>query len=238
MAFQEMNVSTQTCIITGASRGIGLATAVRFARRGFNVVAVARSAPALAETAEKVAAAGGRCHVLAADLTHTEGARECVDATMRIFGRLDVVVNNAGVAPLSSIPDMSDAAFAECIELNCGSVFRLTRAAWKALASSRGTIVNVSSIASTDPFPGFSVYGACKAWVNTFTRAAAEEGRALGIRVIGIAPGAVETGMLRQHFPDFPKEQTLEPDDVAAAIEAVTTDPFRYATGQTVFIRR
>lgn len=231
-------MSIQTCIITGASRGIGLATAVRFARRGYNIVAVARNAVALSEAAEKITAAGGKCHVLAADLSQPDSARECVNAAARVFGRLDVVVNNAGIAPLSNIPEMSDASFTECVELHCGSVFRLTRAAWTALAATRGTIVNISSIASTDPFPGFSVYGACKAWVNTFTRAAADEGRALGIRVIGIAPGAVETEMLREHFPEFPKEQTLAPDDVAAAIEAVTTDAFRYATGQTLFVRR
>lgn len=231
-------MSKKTCLITGASRGIGLATALRFAKRGFNVVAVARTEAALQSAAENIRSAGVEVHCVAADMTAPSTAQQCVDAALHAFGTLDVVVNNAGVAPLSNVTDMTDSQYDECVELNCGCVFRMTRAAWKALAASRGTLVNISSAASVDPFPGFSVYGACKAWVNVFTKASAEEGRALGIRIIGVAPGAVETNMLRQHFPAFPKEQTLAADDVAAVIEAVTTDPFHYATGQTVFVRK
>lgn len=230
-------MSANTCLITGASRGIGLATALRFARRGYNVAGVARNAAALQEAGRAIRELG-RWLPIAADLRESRAARECVEAVMKEFGGLDVVVNNAGVAPLVSIAEMTDEQFEECVELNCGAMFRMTRAAWGRLTGRGGTIVNVSSVASIDPFPGFAVYGACKAWVNTFTKACADEGRAAGIRVMGVAPGAVETEMLRRHFPTLPREQTLDPDDVAAVIEAVSIEPFQHASGQVVFVRR
>ena len=101
-----------------------------------------------------------------------------------------------------------------------------------------GVIVNISSVASVDPFPGFSIYGACKAWVNLFTKALAAEGKPLGIRAYAIAPGAVETSMLRSAFPDFPADHTLRPDDIAAAIEAVCDDRLAHSSGQTIFVRK
>ncbi|MBL8880198.1 MAG: SDR family oxidoreductase [Phycisphaerales bacterium] len=231
-------MASKTCVITGASRGIGLATAVRFARSGYNVVGVARTEAALDQARKKIEPLGAKWLGVAADLSEPNSAKSCVEATVRHFGGIDVLVNNAGIAPLAKITDMNDRSYSECVELNCGSVFRMTRASWDVLAAARGTIVNVSSVASTDPFPGFAVYGACKAWVNVFTKACAEEGRPLGIRVVGVAPGAVETEMLRQHFPAFPTEQTLGADDVAAMVEAVTHDAFQYATGHTVFLRK
>ncbi len=227
------------CLITGASRGIGLATAQRFAKRGFAIVAVARSAAALGEAADQIRSHGVEVETLACDVADGAAARGAIDSAVRRFGRLDVLINNAGAAPLSPIEQMSDADYRLALGINVDAVFHLTRAAWPVMrAQGGGTIVNVSSVASTDPFPGFAVYGACKAWVNLFTRACAAEGRALGIRVHSIAPGAVETDMLRQHFPTFPAAQALSPDEVAAAIEAACDERLANATGETIFVRK
>ena len=89
-----------------------------------------------------------------------------------------------------------------------------------------------------DPFPGFAVYGATKAWVNIFTHALAGEGKKAGIKVFGVGPGAVETQMLRKPFPDFPADQALQPDDIAGAVEWLLDERCVHMTGQTIYVRR
>ena len=99
-------------------------------------------------------------------------------------------------------------------------------------------IISTSSCASVDPFPGFAAYGASKSWVNAWTKALAEEGRLIGIRVFAVAPGAVETRMLRDAFPEFPSDQTLQPSDVADVVFTVADPTCRHATGQTIFVKK
>ncbi len=232
-------MSRRVCIVTGASRGIGRATAAAFAREGCDLVLAARSREALEQTAAQVREAGADCAILAADVATRTGCEQLVQAALDRFGRLDVLVNNAGVAPMAPIETFTDEDFDAAVRVNVAAVFYTTRAAWPALLrQGGGVIVNVSSVASVDPFTGFAVYGGCKAWVNTFTRAVAEEGRAHNVRVFAVAPGAVDTQMLRQHFPDFPAAQCLRPEDVAATIVAVARDDFAHATGQTIFVRK
>ncbi len=232
-------MSRRVCIVTGASRGIGRATAAAFAREGCDLVLAARSREALEQTAAQVREAGADCAILAADVATRAGCEQLVQAALDRFGRLDVLVNNAGVAPMAPIGTFTDDDFDAAVRVNIAAVFHTTRAAWQPMVrQGGGVIVNVSSVASVDPFTGFAVYGGCKAWVNTFTRAVAEEGREHNVRVFAVAPGAVDTQMLRQHFPDFPAAQCLRPEDVAATIVAVTRDDFAHATGQTIFVRR
>src|SRR5690606_15556706 len=103
------------------------------------------------------------------DISTPAAAAELVDVAVRRFGRIDVLVNNAGNAPLTPIERMSDEAFNECLHVTVSAVFFATRAAWPVMRDQGGgVIVNVSSMASLDPFQGFGVYGACKAWVNLF----------------------------------------------------------------------
>jgi NAD(P)-dependent dehydrogenase (short-subunit alcohol dehydrogenase family) len=234
-----MTMAAKTCVITGASRGIGLAIARRFARGGNRIVAAARDEGRLRQAAEQIRTAGGECDAVAADVATLEGARRLIDRARTSFQRVDVLVNNVGAAPLSAVEKTSDADFEAAIAANCAAVFYTTRAAWPIMREQGGgTIVNISSMSSVDPFPGFSVYGACKAWVNLFTKAAADEGKAVGIRVFAVAPGAVETDMLRSNFPKIPREQTLDPDDVAGLVEAVCDRRMDHSTGQTIFIRK
>lgn len=232
-------MTSRICIVTGGSRGIGLATALRFARAGASVVIAARSAQGLEPAVGQIRATGAACEAVPVDVGTAAGARELIDVAKSRFGRVDVLVNNAGDAPLSSIRDMSDEDFERCLRANVASVFYCTRAVWQVMAAGGGgTIVNLSSVASTDPFPGLAVYGGTKAWVNTFTRAAAGEGKAVGIRVFAVGPGAVETQMLRRHFKDIPADATLAPDDVAALVEACCEPALAHSVGQTIFIRK
>lgn len=228
-----------TCIITGASKGIGLATAQRFARRGFNVVMTARDEKTLREAVARVTKEGGQCVGVTADVGIRADAERVVTAAIQQFGSVDVLINNAGAAPLAEFDKFSPEDFDRCVATNIAGVFHLTHAVWNCMKKNGcGTIVSVSSVASIDPFPGFAVYGACKAWVNLFTKALAAEGKPLGIRVFGIAPGGVETGMFRAMFPDYPGEKLLQPDDVANLIEAVCDERMKYVSGETIFLQK
>ncbi|RME41365.1 MAG: SDR family oxidoreductase, partial [Planctomycetota bacterium] len=149
------------------------------------------------------------------------------------------LVNNAGIAPLGSIEEMPPSRFDELHAVNVRGVYLCCRAVWPVMKrQGGGTILNISSVASADPFPGFTAYGATKAWINGWTRGLADEGKAHGIRVFAVAPGAVETRMLRDALPDFPPEHALDPREVAAFLHTLTQPACRYASGQTIFFRK
>ena len=233
-------MSSPVCIITGASRGIGLATALRFGRTGGQLLIAARDTAALERARAQISSTtGADCEALSGDVGDSAFAAALVNAAVTRYGRVDILVNNAGVAPLANVAEMEFAAFEQLVDTNIRAVFHLTRAVWPHMKKQgQGTIVNVSSVAAFDALPGLGTYGASKAWVSAFTRFAAEEGRADNIRVFAIAPGAVETQMLRSVAPDIPDGVTLDPDDVAGAIEAVCDPRLKYATGQTIVVRR
>jgi 3-oxoacyl-[acyl-carrier protein] reductase len=232
-------MAEKVCIITGASRGIGLATALRFAKNGYAIAALARGESDLNDAARQIRDSGGACEPIVADVGLEGDATRAIDTALDKLGRIDVLINNAGAAPPSPVVEMATGDFDRAVSANIASVFYMTRAAWPALVKQGGgVIVNVSSRASVDPFPGLAVYGACKAWVNLFTQATAGEGKPHGIRVFAVAPGGVETGMFRELFPDYPAENVLQPDDVAKVIEAVCDPRMNYTSGQTVFVNK
>lgn len=232
-------MSAKVCVITGASRGIGLATALRFARTGANIAAIARRPEELHQAAARIAAAGGVCEPVAADVGRPEEIRRALDTAAQRFGRVDVLINNAGAAPLAAIDRLDPAEFERVHAVNMAAVFHATRAVWPIMkAQGGGVIINISSLASVDPFPGFAVYGASKAWVNIFSQAVAAEGKPHGIRVFSVAPGAVETSLMRAAFPDFPADKTLDPDEVAAVIVSLCDEAMAGCSGQTIFVRK
>ncbi len=229
----------KTAIVTGASRGIGLAIARRLGRVGCRVVLTARDAAALEPAADELRRAGVACEAVRGDVAVEAEVRCVVARAVEVFGAVDILVNNAGVAPLCAVEQMDDALFQRTLDTNVVGVFRFVRAVWPVMRrSGGGVIVNISSRASQDPYRGFAVYGACKAWVNLFTQALADEGREVGIRVFAVAPGGVETRMLRDLFPDVPAEQILQPDEVAAVVEQVCRPEMACASGQTIFVKK
>jgi 3-oxoacyl-[acyl-carrier protein] reductase len=227
------------CVVTGGSAGIGLAVARLFARRGYRLALCGRAAETLTAVHDELEKAAPDILAMQLDLIDAEAARHLVASTIERYGRLDVLVNNAGQAPRAPVDQLTDEDVRATLAVNCEAVFQATKAAWAALRSQGGgVIVNISSLASVDPFPGLSVYGATKAWVNLFTKAIADEGRPHNIRAFALALGAVETRLLRETVPDFPAEQALAPEAVAEFIFALTGDTFRPASGQTLFVRR
>ncbi len=230
---------TKTCIITGASRGIGLATARRFASAGYHLVLSARGEQELKQAAAKVATPGIEAVTVVGDIAQPETAQRLVDTAVGRFGRVDVLINNAGFGVLKPIEETTSEDFDRTLAVNVAGVFHMTRAVWPVMRQQGGgIIVNISSVASVDPFRGFSVYGASKAWVSTFSQATADEGAGIGIRVYCVAPGAVETSMLRSLIPNVPDKYVLEPEAVAATIEAICGDRMAYCTGQAIFVRK
>jgi 3-oxoacyl-[acyl-carrier protein] reductase len=227
------------CVVTGGSAGIGLAVAGHFAARGYRLALCGRDPQALRAAEQQLAQTASACVTLALDLGLPGAPARLIDEAVRRFGRVDVLVNNAGHAPRAPLEQITDGDFTQAVAVNVSAVFHATRAVWPVMRrQGSGVIVNLSSMASVDPFPGFSVYGACKAWVNLFTKATADEGRAVGIRVYAVAPGAVETRLLRGLFQDFPAEQALAPAEVAAVVGSLCEESLRYVSGQTVFVRK
>ena len=236
-----MSEYPEVCLISGGSSGIGLATALKFVECGSKVAICSRDPEKLTDAHDQLVASSSDEQVLAldADLTITSDAERFVAEAISKFGRVDLLVNNAAMAPLAAIDEMQDEIIDQCIDLNIRGVYVATRAAWKQMKEQKsGLIVNISSQAAVDPFPGVSLYGATKAWVELLTVALAGEGREHGIRSYCIRPGAVETPMLRGLFADFPAEQCVSPDEIADAIMAVCGPAFSNSSGQVVKVSR
>ena len=236
------DTTQKVCLITGGSAGIGLATAKRFAEQGYRVSICGRRPDALKAAAESIGKLTGESSSVfstVGDVADPTTTANLVARTLDHFGRIDVLVNNAGVAPLNEIESIDDETFNMVTDVNMSAVFRLTRAVWPIMKSNGGgCVVNISSLAAIDPFPGFSVYGASKAWVEIFSKAIAAEGQELGIRVCCVRPGAVETDLLRGLFPDFPGDQCVSPDDIAAKIWDCVADPAEHPSGEAFTVSK
>lgn len=224
-------------IITGAGRGIGRAAAVELSSRGYDCVLVARTRDPLDAVARELKT---RSLVAPADVTDFDAVQKVVAEALAKFGRLDAIVNNAGLAPARSIGETDIETWHAVINTNLSSAFYFAKAGWEALKLSRGAIVNIGSEASRDPFPGFLAYASAKAGLNSLTQVLHREGREFGIRAYCVAPAAVETGMFRalvsedQYGPD----KTLAPADVARAIAGCIAGDLRHASGETIYLHR
>ena len=193
----------------------------------------------LAETQRLVSEADGECLIMPTDVSDPEQVDRAVTTTVDKFQRIDVLVNNAGLAPLGKVPEMPLEVFERCVAVNINAVFYLCQDVMPIMASQGGgSIINISSMASFDPFPGFAAYGGSKAWVNVFTKALAAEGAADGIRAFAVAPAAVETRALRGAFPDYPTDRTLAPEDVAEVVSALLDPRCRHASGEVIRIQK
>ncbi len=235
-----MKNSQPVCVVTGGSAGVGLAIAKKFSELGHRLVICARN-PETLDKAKLSLTANGRasCETLSLDLSTPEACEQLVQTACEKFGRVDALVNNVGAAPCAPVDQLSKADFRQALALNVETVFHTTQAVWPIMKEQAGgLIVNISSLASVDPFPGFSVYGACISWVNLFSKATADEGKPHGIRVYSVALGAVETQMLRGLFPDFPDDQTLAPEEVAEFVAGLCSETMTHTTGQTFFLKK
>lgn len=229
-----------TVILTGAAGGVGQASALALAQAGCDLLLTSRDPRKLKSVTETVQAnnpRGVRVETFAADLAEPNAGAAVVQTCLKHFGRVDVLAHVAGYAPNGPIEKITPEAWRATIDVNLTSLVLLTAAAWPVFrGQKKGLIVSVSSIASLDPFPGFSMYAPAKAGVNMFTLCAGREGAELGIHAVAIAPGAIETPMLRAIYSeqDIPTDRTLRPKAVAELIRDCITGARKFESGQTI----
>ncbi len=209
----------QVVLITGASRGIGRSIALRFAREGFACALTARHTDQLQETARLVAEAGAsQSLVIPADLTRDEDIARLAQTVLDQWGRVDVLINNAGVLVLKPFTDLGIDEFDRMMAVNMRAVFLLTQHIVPAMISRKsGTIINIASLAGKNGFKNGTGYGATKWALRGWAQSLMLELREHDIRVITIFPGSVNTDMAGQ-LPTAPMRETmLQPEDVAHA---------------------
>ncbi|MBI1372825.1 MAG: SDR family NAD(P)-dependent oxidoreductase [Phycisphaera sp.] len=236
--------SRLSAIVTGAGSGIGRAVALRLARAGWSVALAGRTDATLRETAEAIREATGNGVDTLIQPTDVADATQCeaMIATVEArYGRIDAVVHSAGFVAMASLAATDASTWRQSIDVNLSAAMYLTHHAWRLFRKQRsGVVVNVSSMASVDPFPGLGAYATAKAGLNMLTRVTATEGAEIGVRAVAVAPGAVETPMLRGLFDEaaIPRSATLAPDDVAELIVGCVTGERDFVSGQTITIVR
>lgn len=240
----------QRVIVTGASSGIGRATAELFLKSGATVALVGRRADALEDAARAGEAASGRYYTVAADLSDEEQCRSCISQSVELMGGLDVLVNAAGILKSGRIEDTSLEMWDETMNINLRSVFYLMKLAVPHLEHTRGNIVNVSSVTGPRSFPGVLAYCVSKAGVDHLTRCAALELAPKGIRVNAVDPGVVVTGLHRtggmsdESYAAFlehsrathPLGRVGQASEVAELIHFLASGRAGWITGQTIGI--
>ncbi|MGB9228005.1 SDR family NAD(P)-dependent oxidoreductase [Mycobacterium sp.] len=242
------DLTDRVVLITGASRGLGAAMSVGLAQRGARVIIASRKLHACEELAARINDAGGQAHPLACHVGQWESLEAVVDVAVSRWGRLDGLVNNAGMSPLApSLLETSETLFDKVIGVNLKGPTRLTALAATAMApTGGGSIVNISSLASVRPTPVATVYAAAKAGLNALTTATAREYAAAGVRVNGIICGTFDTdaasGFVRN--PDLRPEvvrpialgRVGRPDEVVGAVIYLISDASSYTTGSLMTI--
>ena len=208
-------------IITGASSGIGKATALAFAKAGINLALVSRSQDKLEAVASAVSEVGVEAKAYTLDLSNLEAIEAKMGEIAADFGEIDILVNNAGIGYTNTLSETPLADWQKVLDLNLTSVFQCVLGVLPAMRDrGRGVIINVASLAARNPFPSWGAYSVSKAGLVAFSKALAAEERAHGIRVITISPGAVNTPLWDTETvqADLNRKAMLTPESVASSI--------------------
>jgi len=246
-------VKNNVAIITGASQGIGRATAIRLAKDFSGLVLVARNKKALDEVAAEVQSAGAQSVILDLDLSQTEAAAAVVKAALDKFRRIDALLNIAGAVPQIDLFEMTDEQWRAGMELKLHGARRLTIKAWDALKATKGSVVFMSGSAALDPKPAFAAVAATNAAIIALAKAFAEQGIKDEVQVNSIVPGAVMTNRrqtfmekwapahnmtLEEAMKKFPEQVEIsrygQPEEIAELLAFMVSPVAKWMTGTSV----
>jgi 3-oxoacyl-[acyl-carrier protein] reductase len=238
----------RVAIVTGSSSGIGRAIAAELGRRGMSVVVTSRTAQRAQQTATAIEEEGGTALGVAVELTDAEGPADLVARALGAFGRLDVLVNNAGAGQVADSETLAPADWQRIIDLDLSAPFRCAQAAARPmLAAGRGVIVNVSSLTGHLGLARRAAYSAAKHGLEGLTKTLAVEWARRGVRVVSVAPAYVETELLagtskaggftlEEVAQRTPLGRLAEPREVARVVAFLASDDASYVTGSSVLV--
>jgi NAD(P)-dependent dehydrogenase (short-subunit alcohol dehydrogenase family) len=238
---------SKTAIVTGASRGIGRAIALRLAREGAQVVLAARDSSTLGAVVREIERAGGAAISTPLDLRAPDSASTLVDAALGAFQRIDILVNNAGATKRGEFADLTEEDWTDGFALKFFGAVRLTRAAWPHLKGQSGSVVNIAGVGGRTPGAQFTIGGSVNAALLSFTKAMADVGVRDGVQVNAINPGYVRTDRLakrlaatadaaEQLIRDSNTTRLGEPEDIASPVAFVTGPEGRFLHGSLIDI--
>jgi len=243
----------KTAVVTGASRGIGRAIALRLAREGARTVLSARDRVALHGAVEEIQASGGDAASVALDLRLLDAPRQLADFALQTFGRMDIVVNNAGATRRGEFEELTDEDWSDGFALKFFGAVRLTRAAWPHLRAASGSLINISGAGGRTPGSQFTIGGSVNAALLSFTKAMADAGIRDGVQVNAINPGTIRTGRFQIRLAalaaergltveeaerEFVREQKIarlgEPEDIAGLVAFIASPAGRLLHGALI----
>jgi NAD(P)-dependent dehydrogenase (short-subunit alcohol dehydrogenase family) len=233
------DLTDKVAIVTGASSGIGRAIALALAAAGAQVVLAARSRDKLAEVEQTIRAQGGRALAVRADLTREPDVLALFVQVDRVLGRVDLLVNNAGIPTVAPADTMSLAAWQSTLDINLTAAFLCSREALKRMRVREcGRIINIGSVAAKTPRPNTVAYAATKAGLEGMNRALALEGRAYGVTVCLLHPGNTVTGFPVPGGAERKPEPAMDPADVARMAVTIAAMPDDVLVLETVMLPR
>lgn len=247
---EGFDLSGRVAIVTGGGTGIGKAIALMLAERGADVAVAGRRAEPLEAAASEIAGKTGRKVIaIPTDATDPDAAQALVDRTVKEFGRLDILINNAGKSSYSGFSKMPPEMWDKDVKLNLSAAFYCAHAAIPHLkASGHGAIVNISSQAGVSGTAGCGAYSAAKAGLQMFTKVAASEWGGSGVRVNCVAPGMIATELAQKGWAKtgfdalgaaktaFALQRPGKPEEIAQAVAFLASDAASYITGETLVV--